>query len=173
MTTSVELRDDYDAAALRALAKRRRDPRQIRRLLALAAAYDGMSRAEAARVGGMDRQILRDWVLRFNAEGPEGLIDRKAPGAKRRLNEEQMKELGAIVETGPDPAVHGVVRWRRCDLQKLIEERFGVVYKERAISNLLADLGFSRISGRPQHPAQDRRVIDAFKKTSRARLRPT
>lgn len=173
MPSAVALRPDFDAVTLRALAKRCGNARQIRRLLSIAAIYDGMRRGDAAKVGGMDRQILRDWVLRFNAEGPEGLIDRKAPGAKRRLTEEQMKELGAIVETGPDPAVHGVVRWRRCDLQKLIEERFGVVYKERAISNLLADLGFSRISGRPQHPAQDRRVIDAFKKTSRARLRPT
>ena len=134
MPSTVQLRDDYDASGLRELAKRSRNPRRIRRLLALAAVYAGMSRTEAARVGDMDRQTLRDWAHRFNAEGPEGLIDRKAPGAKRRLNEEQMKELGAIVETGPDPAVHGVVRWRRCDLQKLIEERFGVVYKERAIS---------------------------------------
>lgn len=173
MPAAVALRPDFDAVTLRALAKRCRNARQSRRLLSIAAIYDGMRRGDAAKVGGMDRQILRDWVLRFNAEGPEGLIDRKSPGAKRRLNEEQMKELGAIVETGPDPEVHGVVRWRRCDLRELIEERFGVVYKERAISNLLADLGFSRISGRPQHPAQDRRVIDAFKKTSRARLRPT
>jgi len=173
MPAAITLRPDFDAVALRALAKRCRDARQSRRLLSIAAIYDGMNRGDAASVGGMDRQILRDWVLRFNAEGPEGLIDRKAPGPRRRLSEDQMKELGAIVETGPDPAVHGVVRWRRCDLQKLIEERFGVIYKERAISNLLADLGFSRISGRPQHPAQNRRVIDAFKKTSRARSRHT
>ena len=173
MPAAVSLRADFDALELRALARRCRDARQSRRLLSIAAVYDGMSRGAAARVGGMDRQILRDWVLRFNAEGPEGLVDRKAPGAKRRLNEAQMKELSVIVETGPDPAVHGVVRWRRRDLQKLIEERFGVAYKERAISNLLADLGYSRVSGRPQHPAQDRRVIDAFKKTSRAPLRPT
>ena len=173
MGAAIALRTDYDGAALRRLAKVSDDANQTRRLLALAVIYDGGKRVDAAALGGVRLQIIRDWVLRFNAEGPEGLIDRKAPGAKRRLNEEQMKELGAIVETGPDPAVHGVVRWRRCDLQKLIEERFGVVYKERAISNLLADLGFSRISGRPQHPAQDRRVIDAFKKTSRARLRPT
>lgn len=173
MPSAVALRPDFDAVRLRWLARGCRNASQSRRLLSIAAIYDGMSRGDAARVGGMDRQILRDWVLRFNAEGPDGLIDRKAPGPRRRLSEEQMKELGAIVETGPDPAVHGVIRWRRCDLQKVIEDRFGVVYRERAISNLLAELGYSRISGRPQHPAQDRRVIDAFKKTSRAPLRPT
>jgi transposase len=141
MTTSVELRDDYDAAALRALAKRRRDPRQIRRLLALAAVYDGMSRAEAARVGGMDRQTLRDLAHRFNGEGPEGLRDRPRAGRPRRLSEAQMATLGEIVETGPDLATDGVVRWRRIDLKRVIEARFGVVYSERAISDLLAAQG--------------------------------
>jgi transposase len=173
MTTSVELRDDYDAAALRALAKRRRDPRQIRRLLALAAVYDGMSRAEAARVGGMDRQTLRDWAHRFNGEGPEGLRDRPRAGRPRRLSEAQMATLGEIVETGPDLATDGVVRWRRIDLKRVIEARFGVVYSERAISDLLARLAFTHISGRPQHPRQDQRVLDGFKKISRARSRST
>lgn len=169
----VELRDDYDAAELRALAKRSRDSRQIRRLLALAAVYDGMSRAEAARVGGMDRQTLRDWAHRFNGEGLEGLADRRRAGRPRQLSDAQMAELAEIVETGPDPAVDGVVRWRRIDLKRVIEERFGVVYSERAISDLLARLCFSYISGRPQHPRQDQRVLDGFKKTSRARSRPT
>ena len=173
MTTSVELRDDYDAAALRALAKRRRDPRQIRRLLALAAVYDGMSRAEAARVGGMDRQTLRDLAHRFNGEGPEGLRDRPRAGRPRRLSEAQMATLGEIVETGPDLATDGVVRWRRIDLKRVIEARFGVVYSERAISDLLARLAFTHISGRPQHPRQDQRVLDGFKKISRARSRST
>ena len=170
MPAAVELRCDFDAAALRAFAKRSLDAKQSRRLLSIAGIYDGMSRYEAAKIGGMDRQILRDWVLRFNDEGPVGLSDRKAPGAKRRLSDEQMKELDIIVKTGPDLAVDGMVRWRCCDLAKLIEERFGVSYKERAISNLLKDLGFSRISGRPWHPKQDARVIDAFKKTSPTHL---
>ncbi len=172
MPAAVELRCDFDALSLRALAKRCRDAKQTRRLLSIAGIYAGMSRYEAAKIGGMDRQILRDWVLRFNAEGPEGLSDRKAPGAKRRLNDAQMRQLDIIVKTGPDPAVDGVVRWRCCDLAKLIKERFGVSYKERAISNLLKDLDFSRISGRPQHPKQDVRIIDAFKKTSPTRSQP-
>lgn len=167
---ATSLRVDYDAAELRALAKRSRDVRQARRLLALAAVYDGMSRAEAARVGGMDRQTLRDWAHRFNAEGPEGLRNRAGAGRRRRLSEARMQELAEIVETGPDPKVDGVVRWRRIDLKRVIEERFGVTYSERAISDLLARLAFSYISGRPQHPRQDERVLEAFKKTSHARL---
>jgi transposase len=166
---AILLRDDFDAAQLRGLAKRSRDVRQARRLLALAAVYDGMSREEAAKVGGMDRQTLRDWAHRFNAEGPEGLRNRAGAGRKRRLTEAQMQELAEIVETGPDPKVDGVVRWRRIDLKRVIEERFGVTYSERAISDLLARLAFSYMSGRPQHPRQDERVLEAFKKTSRAR----
>ncbi len=173
MPSTVQLRDDYDAAQLRALAKRSRDPRQIRRLLALAAVHDGMSRAEAAKVGGMDRQTLRDWAHRLNAEGPEGLRDRPRAGRPRRLTEAQMEELAEIVETGPDPATDGVIRWRRIDLKRVIEERFGVVYSERAVSDLLAKLAFSYISGRPRHPRQDQRVLDGFKKTFHARSQPT
>lgn len=168
---SIVLRDDYDAASLRALARRSRDVRQTRRLLALAAVYDGMSRADAARVGGMDRQTLRDWAHRFNDEGPDGLKNRAGAGRRRRLSDAQMQELATIVETGPDREVDKVVRWRRIDLKRVIEERFGVVYSERAISDLLARLAFSHISGRPQHPRRDERVLDAFKKTSRARSR--
>ena len=156
---TIQLRDDYDAARLRRLAKRSRDNRQIRRLLALAAVYDGMSRTDAAQVGGMDRQTLRDWAHRFNAEGPDGLTDRPRPGRECLLSDAQLAELAKIVETGPDPAVDGVVRWRRIDLKRVIEERFGVVYSERSISDLLARLAFSHISGRPQHPEQDERVI--------------
>ena len=169
MASSVQLRDDYDAGSLRDLAKRSRDPRQIRRLLALAAVYDGMSRAAAAKVGGMDRQTLRDWVHRFNAAGPGGLRNRAGAGRPRRLTEVQMRELAEIVETGPDPSTDGVVRWRRIDLKRVIEERFGVIYSERAISDLLRRLSFSYISARPQHPRQDQHVLEGFKKTSLAR----
>lgn len=173
MAFCIALRDDYDAQKLRVLAKSKRDPRQVRRLLALAAVYDGMSRAEAAKVGGMDRQTLRDWAHRFNAEGPEGLKNRSGAGRPRLLSEAQMAELSEIVETGPDPQTDGVVRWRRIDLQQVIEERFGVVYSERGISSLLAALSFSHISARPQHPKQEERVIEAFKKTSLARSKAT
>jgi len=166
MAGAIQVRDDYTASVLRRLAKVCTEPRQIRRLLSLAAVYDGMSRTEAAKIGGMDRQTLRDWVHRFNEAGPDGLVDRKGPKRCRRLSEAQMQELAELVETGPDMAVDGVVRWRRIDLQRVIEERFGVTYNERTISKLLAALGFSHMSARPQHPRQDARVIEAFKKTS-------
>ena len=171
MPASVALRADFDARHLRKLASRSKDANRSRRLLALAAVYDGMCRSDAAKVGGMDRQTLRDWVHRFNDEGPDGLTNRKAPGQARWLSEAHMKELSGIVEVGPDPVVDGVVRWRRVDLKRVIEERFGVAYSERTISSLLADLGFAHISARPQHPRQDERIIKAFKKTSPTRSR--
>lgn len=167
MARPVPLRTDYDAATLRQLAKLSRVPRQVRRLLALAAAYEGKSRSEAARIGGMDRQTLRDWVIRFNGEGPDGLTDRQRPGGLCKLSDEQLGQLASLVEAGPDREVHGVQRWRCQDLVRVIEERFGVVYAERSVLDLLKRLSFSHITGRPQHPAQDPRVIEDFKKTSR------
>ncbi len=165
MPYTVPLRDDYDAPTVRRLARRSKDPRPARRLLALACVYDGMSRADAARAGGMDRQTLRDWVHRFNEEGPDGLLDRRSP-RPRRLTEDQLAEFSGLVETGPSLERDGVIRWRRIDLQRVIEDRFGVVYHERTISKLLAALGYSHMSGRPQHPAQKAEVLEAFKKTS-------
>src|SRR5215217_687823 len=110
-------------AELRAMARRERDGRVSSRLLALANASDGMGRDEAARAAGMDRQTLRDWVHRYNAEGVEGLRDRPRSGRKPRLTPEQGAELAAVVERGPDPDRDGVVRWRRIDLKALIEAR--------------------------------------------------
>ena len=166
MSAKIALRSDFDAPRLRSLAKGCSDPHQTRRLLALAGVYDGMSRADAAKVGGMERQTLRDWVHRFNEAGPDGLTNRRGQARRRRLSETQMKELAEIVETGPDPAIDGVVRWRRVDLKQVIEQRFGVVYCERSVSKLLVALGFSHMSARPQHPKQNAKVIAAFKKTS-------
>lgn len=166
MSAALILRDDFAALDLRRLAKTCRNAKQSRRLLSIAAVYDGRSRADAAKVGGMDRQTLRDWVLRFNKQGPEGLVDIKVPGAKRKLTDEQLKELISIVEAGPDPEKDGISSWRGQDLARVIEERFGVSYKDRSVRALLRRLGFVRITGRPQHPAQKAEVIDAFKKTS-------
>lgn len=163
---TVHLRSDYDATTVRDAARAAGDAAQARRLLAIAAVYDGMSRADAAKLGGMDRQTLRDWVHRFNAQGPDGLINRKAPGAARKLTPEQLTQLAEVVETGPDPAKDGIVRWRRVDLQSVIQRRFSVSYHERSVSRLLHQLGFSHISPRPRHPEQDAEAIEAFKKTS-------
>ena len=142
---------------------------QSRRLLSLAAVRDGMDRGSAARIGGMDRQTLRDWVHRFNAAGPDSLIDNWTEGPKPRLSAEQLAALATLVEAGPDREKDGVVRWRRVDLKRVIAERFGVDFHERYVGKLLKKLGFSHISARPRHPAQDERIVEAFKKTSRAR----
>ena len=171
MPAKVALRSDFTADDLRKLSAKSFNANQSRRLLSLAAVRDGMCRGDAARIGGMDRQTLRDWVHRFNAEGPDGLIDRKSPGPKRRLSAEQLDELEKIVEDGPDVEKDGVVRWRRVDLQRVIKERFDVDYHVRYVGQILHDLGFSHVSTRPLHPEQDPDVIETFKKTSPRRLK--
>ena len=169
MASAVSVREDHSVAELRRLAAATKNANQSRRLLSLAAVLDGMNRTQAARIGGMDRQTLRDWVHRFNAHGPDGLLDSWSKGPEPRLSQEQRTEITQLVETGPDKAVHGIVRWRRMDLQRVILDRFGVAYHERTIGKLLKALGFSHVSARPRHPAQDQRTIEAFKKTSQPR----
>jgi transposase len=169
MNKGVELRSDFTAAELRGLARKSRDGNQARRLLALAAVYEGKSREEAARLGGMDRQTLRDWVHRFNGEGPAGLLDRKPPGPRRKLTGEQEEELRRLVEAGPDPRIDGVVRWRCKDLKAKLGERFGIDLSRVTVGRRLKALGFSHISARPQHPAQKAGAAEAFKKTSQTR----
>jgi transposase len=107
MAAAIVLREDFDALASRGLAKKTRDASQSRRLLALAEIYDGGSRGQAARIGGIGLQTIRDWVLRFNARGPSGLIDGKAPGRAPKLNGAQRQELARIIESGPIPASMG------------------------------------------------------------------
>ena len=165
MSAAVRLRTDFSASELRRLAAATKHANQGRRLLSLAAVLDGMSRTQAARIGGMDRQTLRDWVHRFNQQGPEGLKDTWSKGHPPRLSVKQQVDLAHLVETGPDRAMHGVVRWRRIDLKQIIAERFGVVYHERTVGKILHRLGFSHISPRPRHPAQDERIVAEFKKT--------
>jgi transposase len=169
MPAAVSLRTDVSAGELRRLAAATKNANQSRRLLSLAAVLDGMNRTEAARIGGMDRQTLRDWVHRFNKRGPDGLRDAWSKGNPPRLSPDQQAELAQLVETGPERAVHGVVRWRRVDLQRLIAERFGVAYHKRTVGKILHQLGFSHLSARPRHPAQDAQILAAFKKTSRPR----
>jgi transposase len=173
MPLAVKLREDYSAETLRSLARRSKDANQSRRLLSLAAVRDGMERGEAARIGGMDGQTLRDWAHRFNARGPDGLFDNWTSGPKPRLSPDQLAELAAIVETGPEVKTDGVVRWRRVDLKRVICARFGVDYHERSVGKLLKKLGFSHMSARPRHPKQDERIVDAFKKLRRYLERPS
>jgi transposase len=168
MAAAVELKGDWSSEEFRRLAAKAKDAHQARRLLALAAIRDGKTRAEAARIGGMDRQTLRDWVHAINAKGPDGLINRKAPGRKPKLTAEQRDEVRTIVETGPDPEVDGVVRWRCIDLRGIIKKRFGVDLDEVSIGRLLKALDFAHVSARPRHPKQDKEAIETFKKTSLA-----
>src|ERR1700720_2056453 len=164
MSAAIGLRQDFDAATLRRLATTVEDAGQVRRLLALAAVYDGQNREEAARIGGMDRQTLRDWVHRFNEEGADGLINAKSPGRPPKLSKEQMEELRRLVEAGPDPEKDGVARWRCVDLKRVLGERFGVDLSEVSLGRVLKKLGFSHISARPLPPKQDREAIATFKK---------
>ena len=169
MGAAVPIRTDMQAADLRRLARQQADGRVAARLFGLANVLDGMSREAAARAAGMDRQTLRDWVHRFNEHGPDGLKDAWSKGNPPRLSAAQRAELAQIVESGPDRAVHGVVRWRRVDLKGLIAERFGVDYHERTVGKILHQLGFAHISARPRHPAQDDQTVAEFKKTLRPR----
>jgi transposase len=165
------LRSDFDAFSLRAAARKTKNAGQARRLLALAAIYDGATRAGAATIGGVTRQIVRDWVVKFNAHGPAGLIDRKAPGQPSRLNDTHRAALALIVEAGPTPAIHGVVRWRIVDLCQWVWDEFRVSVAKQTLSRELRDMGFRRLSARPRHHAQAVGAIEDFKKHSPQPLR--
>lgn len=167
MSAAIELRSDYSADDLRRLARASRDAQQTRRLLAVAAICDGGSRTEAARVGGVTLQIIRDWVLRFNAKGPAGLLDRKAPGKRPLLSAEHRAALAAAVEAGPRPYLDGVVRWRLVDLVQWVWERFGLSVSRQTLGRELRKMGYAKLSARPQHYAQDPEAAELFKKVFR------
>src|SRR5947208_1599915 len=165
MTVAIT-RKELGAVGLRREARRCRDTAASRRMLAPALVLEGASREEAARAAGMDRQTLRDWVHRYDAEGLAGLRDRPRSGRRPRLTPGQEAELAAAVEQGPDPDRDGVVRWRRIDLKALIEARFAVRLHERSVGKVLRRLGFSRVSVRPRQPKADEAAQEAFKKAS-------
>ena len=160
-------RTELDAAGLRAAAGRSRDVAAARRMLALALVLEGHTRTDAARAAGMDRQTLRDWVHRYNAEGLDGLKNRAERGKpERKLTPEQEAVVAEWVREGPNPAEHKVIRWRLVDLRDEIAREFGVRFHERTIGKLMTRLNFARISVRPQHPEQDAAAQEAHKKTS-------
>jgi transposase len=171
MRKPIALRQDYDAAELRRAARASEDADQVRRLLALAAIYDGGSRTVAAAVGGVTLQVVRDWVLRFNAQGPAGLIDRKAPGQRPRLDARHRAALAAMVENGPIPAVHGVVRWRIIDLCQWLWDEYEISVSKQTLSRELRGMGYRKLSARPRHHAQAAGAVEAFKKTGLQHLR--
>lgn len=160
------LRTEHSAEALRGFASKCRDGAQVRRLLALAFVLEGRTRTEAAERSGMDRQTLRDWVHRYNAEGIEGLKSGHGPGKPPALTAAQMAVLKTMVLEGPDPDKHGVVRWRCLDLRPEVARRFGVEVTERTIGKWLRKLGLTRLQPRPFHPKKDGAAQEAFKKTS-------
>ncbi len=166
MGSPVALRDDFDASVLRTLARRTRDADQGRRLLALAAIYDGGARGDAARIGSVGLQTVRDWVLRFNAAGPDGLVDGKAAGQTPKLDDAQRQALVRIVESGPIASVHGVVRWRLIDLAQWVWDEFSVSVSKQTLSRELRAMGFRKLSARPHHHAQNEHAVEAFKKNS-------
>jgi transposase len=155
------------------LAKTSDDAKQTRRLLALAVIYDGGTRTAAARLGGVGLQTVRDWVLVFNVEGPDGLIDGKAPGRPPLLDAAQRRELAAIVDAGPSPALDGVVRWRLIDLAQWVHERFVIAISPQAVSDTLRAIGYRRLSARPRHHEQKPAALMAFKKASPPVWRPS
>ena len=171
MAAAIELRGDFTGDDLRGLARSSRDAKQVRRLLALAAIRDGGTRTEAARIGGVGLQIVRDWVVRFNAEGPDGLIDRKAPGKAPTLTPAQRAALAGAVEAGPEPWRDGVVRWRLIDLVQWLWDEFRVSVSEATVGRELRALGFRKLSARPRHYAQDPEAAEAFKKVSHSAWR--
>jgi putative transposase len=167
LATPIEItRTEHTAAALRLLSAKCSDAPQVRRMLALALVLDGRPRSEAAAQNGMDRQTLRDWVHRYNAAGIEGLKSRKSPGREAYLTVAQMTELRDLVIRGPDPATHGVVRWRCVDLQAEVKRRWQVEVHESTIGQWLHDLGLRRLQPRPVNPKKDAAEETAFKKTS-------
>ena len=163
---AIGLRADFDATRLRAIARQSKDAAQTRRLLALAAIYDGATRTQAAELGGVTLQIVRDWVVRFNAEGPEGLVNRKAPGQPSRLNDAHRAALVQMLESGPIPAAHGVVRWRLVDLCQWIWDEFRISIAKQTLSRELRSMGYRKLSARPRHHAQAEGAIEDFKKVS-------
>jgi transposase len=160
------LRFDFNGAQLRRVARKAKDGPQARRLLALAAIYDGASRAEAAKIGGVTVQIVRDWVVKFNAHGPDGLLDRKAPGQASRLNDKHRAALAKAIDEGPLPAIHAIVRWRLIDLCQWIFEEFRITVSIQTLSRELRAMGYRRLSARPRHHAQAAGAIEDFKKAS-------
>ena len=160
MSAPTPLRQDFDASQLRGLARKTKDGPQARRLLALAAIYDGATRTEAAKIGGVGLQIIRD------ARGPDGLLDGKSTGQPSKLNDTQRQAIAGMIESGPIPAVHGVVRWRLIDLAQWIFEEFRITIAKQTLSRELRAMGYRKLSARPRHHAQAEGAIEDFKKTS-------
>lgn len=170
MGTSLKIRDDVTPLDLRLWARTEARGRAAARAYAIANALEGMSRAEAARLVGMERQALRDAVVRYNVEGLHGLGDRPKGRPERRLTADQEAALSATILRGPDPELDGVCAWTRADLCRWLEAQYGKTYHPSSMTRVLRRLGFSRQKVRPRHPRSDAEAQERFKKGGSARL---
>jgi transposase len=168
MSAGLPIRGDLSASELRALARRERDGRVAARLYAIAHALDGFSRAEAARLAGMERQALRDAVMRYNAEGVAGLHDRPKGRPPRRLSEGEEAALAAIILRGPDPERDGVCTWTRADLCRWMAAHFGKTFHPSSLSRVLHRMDLSHQKVRPNHPQRDPKAQARFQKRGSA-----
>src|SRR5260221_4627903 len=166
MAIPVALRVDFKASQLRGLARKTKDGPEASRLVAATAIYGGATRTEAAKIGGVGLQIIRDWVMRFNARGAAGLRDGKSPGQPSKLNDEQRQAIVRMIESGPIPSIHGVVRWRLIDLSQWVYEEFRITVAKQTLSRELRAMGYRKLSPRPRHHAQAEGAIENFKKSS-------
>ena len=160
------IRQDYSPSELRTRAAREKDCRAVLRLLAIANALEGMTRAEAARLAGMERQALHGAIQRFNAEGPDGLHDRPRSGRPEQLTAGQQAALKAHILRGPEPERDGVSAWRLVDLCEHVERTYGVSYSQWGLSRVLKRLNLSRQKTRPSHPKGSPAAQAAFKKAA-------
>src|ERR1700693_5679807 len=161
MGQAIAVRTDFTAGEVRRFARRAKDAAQARRLLAIAAVLDGASREDAAKIGGMDRQTVRDWGIQFNELGADGLINIPSPGVPPKLDDRHRAFLARIVDEGPIPAVHGVARWRACDLIMRLHEEFGLSVSDDTVYRVLKELGFSHVSARPKAYKQNAEAMEA------------
>ena len=164
MGSALKIRDDLTPLELRRWARGESRGRAAARAYAIANAFEGMTRAAAARLAGMDRQALRDAVVRYNAEGLEGLHDRPKGHPPRRLTADEEAALAAVIIAGPDPERDGVCAWTRADLCRWLERRFAKTYHPSSMTRVLRRMGFSRQKARPSHPRKDAEAQERFKK---------
>lgn len=167
---TAQIKEGRLPAELRRLARREGHARAAARLFAIANALDGMSRAEAARLAGMERQALRDAVLRYNEEDLAGLRDRPKGRPQRRLTEGEEAALAAVILRGPEPERDGCCAWTRGDLCRWMAAHFGKTCHPSSMTRVLRRMGFSCQKARPAHPQRDPKAQEQFEKRGYAQL---
>ena len=161
---ALKIREDMTAEDLRRRARKASSGRAAARAHAIANALDGMSRKAAAHAAGMERQALRDAMVRDNGEGLAGLYDRAKGHPPPRLTESQRAALAEVVDAGPDRERDGVSAWTRADLRRWLEAEFSKTYHPSSMSRVPRSLNLSRRKIRPSHPKKDAQAEESFKK---------